>query len=121
MLAPPMVGVVLPLTYPVVRGTALVAREASSSTSRQPRLLDRVREAVRARHYSRRTEKAYVAGRMTVELEPYHRNVSEADLISDLRRVAASLRTDTVSWQQYGRVGLNRSFRPASCRRRAGR
>ena len=26
----------------------------------QPRLLDRVREAIRARHYSRRTEKAYV-------------------------------------------------------------
>jgi integron integrase len=28
---------------------------------RPPRLLDRVREAIRARHYSRRTEKAYVA------------------------------------------------------------
>ena len=26
----------------------------------KPRLLDRIREAVRARHYSRRTEKAYV-------------------------------------------------------------
>src|SRR3990167_4062155 len=27
----------------------------------KPRLLDRVREAIRARHYSRRTEEAYVA------------------------------------------------------------
>ena len=27
----------------------------------EPRLLDRVRTAVRLRHYSRRTEKAYVA------------------------------------------------------------
>jgi hypothetical protein len=27
----------------------------------QPRLLDRVREAIRTRHYSRRTEKVYVA------------------------------------------------------------
>jgi len=26
-----------------------------------PKLLDRVREAIRTRHYSRRTEKAYVA------------------------------------------------------------
>ncbi|MDI6772818.1 MAG: phage integrase N-terminal SAM-like domain-containing protein [bacterium] len=29
--------------------------------TRQPRLLDRVRDAVRARHYSRRTEDAYIA------------------------------------------------------------
>jgi hypothetical protein len=28
---------------------------------RKPNLLDRVREAVRTRHYSRQTEKAYVA------------------------------------------------------------
>jgi hypothetical protein len=35
-------------------------REASPPAPRPPRLLDRVREAIRARHYSRRTEKAYV-------------------------------------------------------------
>ena len=35
-------------------------RETSSATSPKPKLLDRVRHAVRARHYSRRTEKAYV-------------------------------------------------------------
>jgi integron integrase len=35
-------------------------REASLPAPRPPRLLDRVREAIRCRHYSRRTEKAYV-------------------------------------------------------------
>jgi len=34
--------------------------EASPGGAPKPRLLDRVREAIRARHYSRRTEKAYV-------------------------------------------------------------
>src|SRR5467141_2264921 len=38
----------------------LAVRETPASYPR-PRLLDRVRDAVRARHYSRRTEKAYVA------------------------------------------------------------
>src|SRR5262245_24509309 len=37
---------------------ASVLRETSSAS--KPKLLDRVRHAVRARHYSRRTEKAYV-------------------------------------------------------------
>jgi integron integrase len=35
-------------------------RETASVESSKPKLLDRVRHAVRARHYSRRTEKAYV-------------------------------------------------------------
>jgi hypothetical protein len=35
-------------------------REGSPPAARPPRLLDRVREAIRSRHYSRRTEKAYV-------------------------------------------------------------
>src|SRR2546423_11972203 len=37
----------------------LAVRETPASYPR-PRLLDRVRDAIRARHYSRRTEKAYV-------------------------------------------------------------
>src|SRR5499426_4426739 len=37
---------------------ALFVREA---TAPKPRLLDRVRDALRVRHYSRRTEEAYVA------------------------------------------------------------
>jgi integron integrase len=50
--------------YPVlsagVAGSLLAVREAGPVGAPRPRLLDRVREAVRARHYSRRTEKAYV-------------------------------------------------------------
>jgi hypothetical protein len=41
--------------------TALAVREIGPTGAPKPRLLDRVREAIRARHYSRRTEKAYVA------------------------------------------------------------
>lgn len=39
----------------------LAVRETSALPAPKPRLLDRVREAIRARHYSRRTEKTYVA------------------------------------------------------------
>lgn len=35
-------------------------QETSQATGPRPRLLDRVREAIRTRHYSRRTEKTYV-------------------------------------------------------------
>ena len=35
-------------------------REPGPPAPHPPRLLDRVREAIRTRHYSRRTEKAYV-------------------------------------------------------------
>jgi hypothetical protein len=40
---------------------AFTVRELGPPSPSRPRLLDRVREAIRARHYSRRTEKAYVA------------------------------------------------------------
>ncbi len=40
---------------------ALAVREVGPAAAPKPRLLDRVREAIRARHYSRRTEKTYVA------------------------------------------------------------
>src|SRR5213593_2455208 len=56
-----MAGAVFLLNHESMSGARLVVREASPPTSRQPRLLDRVRQAIRARHYSRRTEKAYVA------------------------------------------------------------
>ena len=49
--------------YPVgLAGLATLAvREAPPSDPPRPRLLDRVREALRTSHYSRRTEQAYVA------------------------------------------------------------
>src|SRR2546422_11323285 len=39
----------------------LIARQTGPADSPKPRLLDRVRAGLRARHYSRRTEEAYVA------------------------------------------------------------
>ncbi|MGH7855949.1 MAG: phage integrase N-terminal SAM-like domain-containing protein, partial [Candidatus Binatia bacterium] len=39
---------------------ALPVRTAMPPARRPPKLLDRVREAIRTRHYSRRTEEAYV-------------------------------------------------------------
>jgi len=39
----------------------LIVRETGPADSPRPRLLDRVRAALRAGHYSRRTEEAYVA------------------------------------------------------------
>src|SRR5262245_21224177 len=42
-------------------GPMLVARETPAPEAPKRRLLDRVREALRARHYSRRTEEAYIA------------------------------------------------------------
>jgi integron integrase len=57
-----MAGVSVSLTYAAAPGTPLVVRESGPLPTPGPRrLLDRVRDAVRARHYSRRTEKAYVA------------------------------------------------------------
>ena len=41
--------------------STFVARETGPGGPPKPRLLDRVREAIRTRHYSRRTEKTYVA------------------------------------------------------------
>ncbi len=49
------------MIYPSVSGAVRVVREVFLPTPRPPRLLDRVGQAIRARHYSRRTEKAYVA------------------------------------------------------------
>jgi site-specific recombinase XerD len=45
----------------VARVPALAVRESDQAGPPKSRLLDRVRETIRARHYSRRTEKAYVA------------------------------------------------------------
>jgi integron integrase len=42
------------------RAAALAVREVGPAATAKPRLLDRVREAIRARHYSCRTEKTYV-------------------------------------------------------------
>jgi hypothetical protein len=51
----------LRIVYPTTAPAGLLVREAMSPSPSQPRLLNRVRATIRARHYSRRTEKAYVA------------------------------------------------------------
>ncbi len=56
-----MAGAVTLFAYPTAFDAALVVREAGLPVSQPPRLLDRVRQAIRARHDSRRTEKAHVA------------------------------------------------------------
>jgi integrase len=56
-----MAGTSASLKYPMAPGVLRVVEEATPSPQTPPRLLERVRYAVRVRHYSRRTEKAYVA------------------------------------------------------------
>jgi site-specific recombinase XerD len=51
----------LRVVYPATALAGLLVCEATPPAPNQPRLLDRVRATIRARHYSRRTEKAYVA------------------------------------------------------------
>jgi integron integrase len=53
--------VAYPLAFDESLAVLLAVREASPPGPPKPRLLDRVRQAVRARHYSRRTEKTYAA------------------------------------------------------------
>src|SRR5262252_1796976 len=59
----PLACVIRPTEYPLLSHgeRLLIARESRAPEAPKPRLLDRVREAIRARHYSRRTEKTYVA------------------------------------------------------------
>ena len=50
-----------PGSLPDDNRAGFLVRETASPAPSRPRLLDRVRATIRARHYSRRTEKAYVA------------------------------------------------------------
>ena len=56
-------GALALLAYPVGGwpSRALMVRESRPPDAPKPRLLDRVGEAIRVRHYNRRTEKAYLA------------------------------------------------------------
>jgi Phage integrase, N-terminal SAM-like domain len=50
-----------PRSYAVAAPARFAVREAGPVAAPKPRLLDRVRQTLRSRHYSRRTEEAYVA------------------------------------------------------------
>jgi len=80
--------------------------EGTDEGGRRPRLLDRVREAVRARHYSRRTENAYLVWIRRYIV--YHGKVHPAQLGADEigrfltwlaveRRVSASTQNQALS------------------------
>ena len=72
------------LVYAVEVGRArlLALRESVPPVLPRPRLLDHAREALRVRHYSRRTEEAYVAWIRAAYLPPW------CDLASLKRAVA---------------------------------
>ena len=53
-------GIVALRSYPTLSRCAFAATLVVRETAPKPRLLNRVRHAIEARHYSRRTEKAYV-------------------------------------------------------------
>jgi hypothetical protein len=55
-----MTNAVLAVRYRTTPSVPAAVREPEPLPARPRRLLDRVRDTIRARHYSRRTEKAYV-------------------------------------------------------------
>ena len=73
-------------------------RETTAVTPPKPRLLDRVRSVLRARHYSRRTEDAYVAW---IKRYIFSRLALQPDAAEAQRR-ARSL--ESAPWRATGRV-----------------
>ena len=100
-------GAVLEVVYPTAAPTARAVHEPEPTWPRPPRLLDRVRIALRARHGSRRTEKAYVVEKNVAAstqnqalsaLLFLYRNVLEIDLpwLDDVVRAKRSERLPVV-------------------------
>ncbi len=54
---------------------------------------------------------------MKFELEEYHRNISDEELIADLKRVAAQLRKKSVTQAEYNKYG---KFHGSTLRRKMG-
>jgi integron integrase len=67
---------------------------ASPSAPSRPRLLDRVREAIRARHYSRRTEESYVAWIRRLILFHHKRHPADMGRV-EISRFLSSLAVDS--------------------------
>jgi len=111
-----------PISYPALPEgafTVLAVREVGPAAAPKPRLLDRVREATRARHYSRRTEKAYVA--WIRQLRGVHRLMAILLYRAGLRLLeAARVRVKDVDFarnQIMVRGGKGDKDRPRRCPR----
>jgi hypothetical protein len=80
-----------------------VAQRAETSHQRQPRLLDRMRQALRARHYSRRTEES-CCGRVRRYIflhnvtHPY--DMSEAEINAFLTHLAVDKKVSSSTQNQ---------------------
>src|SRR5206468_1835987 len=72
---------------------ACLVREHAGEAPRAPKLIDVVRDALRARHYSRRTEKAYVAWILRYILFHGKRHPAEMGAL-ELTRFLSSLAVD---------------------------
>ena len=86
-------------TVPCASGRrhALAVHEASPPEPAKPRLLDRVRAAARLRHYSRRTEAAYVAWIRRYIFFHGKRHPAELDAL-EVTRFLSSLARSACPW-----------------------
>ena len=89
------------------RGSVFAVHETGAPVPTKPRLLERVRVALRIRHYSRRTEKAYVAW---IRRYIFHSKRHPAEMgAPELTRFLSSLAVDrkvAASTQNQGLSGL---------------
>ena len=108
-----------PPPAPLTARPLLLVREALEPSSSQPKLLDRLRLALRSRHYSRRTEKTYLMwvrrfiffhdGRHSAEMAEPEINAFLTYLVVE-KRVSASTQNQALS------VPLSTYPRPRSWR-----
>lgn len=54
---------------------------------------------------------------MKFELEEFHRNTSEEEMLADVRRIAAKLKKDSVTMDEYGEYG---KYHPSTLTRKLG-
>jgi len=95
-----------------------VLRETPPAEAPKPKLLDRLRHAVRARHYSRRTEKAYVHWAKRYILPPLPRTRPSTRFCSSIARFSASSCRGSTTWSE---PSARNTFPPCSRATKSGR